>query len=314
VDTLVVKVFYNGDRHTSSGVFFQTAHAPVLMDALTGLVNSAHKRHLKVFAWMSVRQMNWKVHADPGWADLQYDPRTMGLIPTQALDLFQPAVRDYITALYQDLAGYSLDGIVFGDDLFYKTEEGLGEIARQQFTRDFGEVFLPKVLHQPSLMASHDVFWKWIGWKSRQVYHFLNVLKQDTRKTHPSLQFGLMLSEKSVLNPLQSLTKQSQDLLEAKRQMFDYYVIAAELTDTRNDLIHLSQIVAKSHHLIGEPEKVLLRVRIQGTLSAELRQALAAVAEFDPFWVLRSSALGHEMRLESPEFLFRPRHVEESLP
>ena len=58
VDTLVVKVFDNGDRHTPSGVFFQTAHAPVLMDALTGLVNSAHRRHLKVFAWMSVRQMS----------------------------------------------------------------------------------------------------------------------------------------------------------------------------------------------------------------------------------------------------------------
>jgi hypothetical protein len=156
-------------------------------------------------------------------------------------------------------------------------------------------------------MASHDVFWRWIGWKSRQVYQFLNILKQATSKINPSLQFGLMLSEESVLNPLQSLMKQSQDLLEAKRQMFDYYVITAKLTDARDDLTHLSQIASRLHQLIGESEKVLLRVHIPGTSGADLRQALAAVAEFDPSLVSGSSALDHETKLESLEFLFRPR-------
>jgi len=310
VDTLVVKVFHNGGQNVPLGVFFQTLQAPVLMDGLTMLVRAAHRHHLKVFAWMSVRQMNWKIQADSRWADLKYDSLKMGLIPTEGLDLFQPAVQDYIIALYQDLAGYSLDGIVFGDDLFYKTEEGLGLIARQQFTMDFGEVFLPKGLNRESLMVSNDVFWRWIGWKSRQVYHFLNVLKQAVHKTNPLLQFGLMLSEESILNPLQALKKNSQDLLEAKHQMLDYYVIGVEFAGTQDDFIRLPQIAARSYQLMGQPEKVLLRIRIQGTPDASLSRALAPMVGFDPSMFLRLSALGHEMGLEPLEFIFRPRSAQ----
>jgi hypothetical protein len=308
VDSLVVKLFHNDGQSMPSGVFFQTNYAPVLTDQLTFLVKAAHGHRLKIFAWMSLRQMNWKINSDPEWADLKYDSHTLDLIPYGSLDLFRPAVHDYLTRLYRDLAGYPLDGILFGEDLYYRTDEGLSEPARRQYSLDFGEVFQPKVLSQGSLMVSNDIFWRWVGWKSRQVYHFLGLLKEAIRNTNPELQIGLTLSEETVLNPIQALTTQSQDILEAKQLMLDYYIIPVELTNTHDDLIRVSQIMTKSHSLLGQVGTVMLKVRIQGSLSRDSSQALVSAGESDPSLYTRLSSLSREMKLESLELILKSRY------
>ena len=336
VDTIMVKVFRNGARPKPSGVFFQTTHAPVVVDGLTSLLNIAHHHHLRVFAWMSVRQMDWKLLSEPGWADLRYDPKKRALTPSEGMDLFRPDARNYITALYQDLARYPIDGIVFGDDLFYKVVEGLGPGARQHFTSDFGEVFLLKVLDHESLIdpasglssngppqinISNGIFWRWVGWKSRQAYHFLDHIKQVIKTTNPSLQFGILLSEEVIVDPVQALARYSQDLLEARRYSLDYYIISVDLFPdirrpeqrTRDTRAHLSKVAAGALRLTGQPEKVLLRIHPREDLrddpkdrtvgQSRLDQVLVPVAEFNP------SAI-HKLMAEAPEpleLMFRPR-------
>lgn len=311
VDTVVVKVFSASSQEMPPGVFFQTMHAPVLMDALANLVQAAHRHHLRVFAWMSVRQMEWKLRSNPKWADLKYDPRKMSLSTSEMMDLFQPVTRDYIMSLYQDLASYSIEGIMFGDDLFYKAEEGLGEGAQRQFMQDFGESFPPKVLQQTSRTGiSSSVFWRWVGWKSRQASYFLDELKQAVKKANPSLQLGVFLSEEAVLNPVQALARNSQDLLEVKHLMLDYYVIDVDLSHaqdiSKNVSAHLSQLVARSDQLMGKSENVLLGIHTQGDTTLYLKQALSPELGLTPSEVIKLTALAKEMGPEFSGLLFNP--------
>jgi uncharacterized lipoprotein YddW (UPF0748 family) len=311
VDTLVVKVFHPGGQAMSSGVFFQTPSAPVVVDLLTPLVKSAHRHHLRVFAWMSVRQMDWKLRSNPKWADLRYNPLKMNLSSSESMDIFQPGARDYIMSLYQDLAVYPMEGIVFGDDLFYKTEEGLGEEAQQQFKQDFGELFSPKVLQQTPLASiSNDIFWRWVGWKSRQAYYFLDELKQTVKKTNPALQLGIFISDKTILNPVQALAQNSQDLLEAKRTMLDYYVINVDLLHSQDASAHLSQIVIRAHQLMGQPEKVLVGIYPHGDAPLFLKQDLSPDLGLTPSELMKLSALSRQVGPEFLGFLFNPRYFQ----
>jgi len=310
VDTLVVKVFHTSSQEIPSGVFFQTMHAPVLMDTLAILVKAAHRHHLRVFAWMNVRQMEWKLRSNPKWADLKYDSHRMGLTTSDTMDLFQPAARDYIMGLYQDLASYPIEGIVFGEDLFYKTEEGLGEEAQQQFKRDFGESFSPGVLQQtPRASISSDVFWKWVGWKSRQVSYFLDELKQSVKQRNPSLKLGVFLSEDAVLNPVQALARNSEDLLEAKRLMLDYYVINVDLLLAQDVSAHLSKVVGRADQLMGESESVLVGIHTQSDANLYLKQGLSHELGLTPSGVIKLSSLAIEMGAEFSGFLFNPSRL-----
>jgi hypothetical protein len=315
VDTLVIKVFHTGSQEMSSGVFFQTLHAPVLMDALATWARTAHRYHLRVFAWMSVRQMEWKLRSNPKWADLKYDPRHMSLMSSEMMDLFQPAVRDYIMSLYQDLASYSIEGILFGDDLFYKAEEGLGEVAQQQFIRDFGESFSPKVLRQaPQIGNSSGVFWRWVGWKSRQIFYFLDELKQAVRKANPSIQLGVFLSEDAVLNPVQALARNSQDLLEAKRLMLDYYVIDMNLSQAQDISkavsARVSQVLVRANQLMGKSDNVLVGIHDRGDASFYLNQGLSSELGLTLPKMTQLSALAKEMGSEFSGLLFNPEHFQ----
>ncbi len=308
VDTVVVKVFQNGSGQRPSGVFFQTQHAPVLADRLTTLIQAARRHPFRIFAWMSVRQMNWKLRSDPAWADLQYDRRGRTLVPSGSLDLLQPAVQDYIQKVYKDLTIYPLDGIVFGDDLFYKTAEGLSAEAQKKFVSDFGvplpENALDEVLRvdltngreQIGLPpAEHETFWRWVGWKSRQVYPFLSDLQNMLRQKHPVLQFGILFSEEAVLDPLEALIKTSQDLLEAKRHQFDFYIINLELSpepmsqnrSPRQDTKRMSRLATESLRLIGRPEGILVRIRVKGLTGPQIRQALDPETHVDPSVLVR---------------------------
>lgn len=308
VDTLVVKVFQNGSGQIPSGVFFQTQHAPVLADRLTSLIQAARHHPFRIFAWMSVRQMNWKLRSDPAWADLQYDRRGRTLVPSESLDLLQPAVQDYIQKVYKDLALYPLDGIVFGDDLFYKTTEGLSAEAQKKFVSDFG-VPLPENALDEALRvdlaggreqiglppAEHEAFWRWVGWKSRQVYPFLSDLQNMLRQKHPALQFGILFSEEAVLNPLVALIKTSQDLLEAKRHQFDFYIINLELSpepisqnrSPRQGTKRMSRLATESLRLLGRPEGILVRIRVNGLPGQQIRQALDPETHIDPSVLVR---------------------------
>jgi hypothetical protein len=315
MDTVVVRVFRRPSATMSTGVFFQTQHAPVILDALTPIVNSAHRRRLLVFVWMSAREANWKLRTSPGWADLRYDSLKRAVVPSGKLDLFQEAPRDYIKSLYRDLARYPIDGIIIDDDSFSGRNEGLSPYALEEFYRDFGEKFSPVILQQHALPRANGVFWRWSGWKSRRSFSHINSLIGVAREVNPNLQFGILLSDKTILDPVEALGDSAQDLLEAKRHALNYYIISVDppppkeisLLPTENAEGHLPRIAREARKLMGHGDQILLKINLREGGQEWMTQLLKPIADIDPTVLQIFSETGGPPGRVPLEILFTPR-------
>jgi biofilm PGA synthesis lipoprotein PgaB len=276
MNTLIVRVFQNqGDRKYSFvsggpdvGVYFKTAHAPVVEDILTPLVEMAHRRHLRLFAWMTTRAMDW-VPADAPWWDISYDPVRQERVKSHRLDLFNPEAVEYLHALYRDLAAYPIDGIFFQDDLVYRHHEGFSAYAMTEFEKDFGVAPDPNLLYGVEGEGYRPLFWRWGGWKSRKILQIVDQMMSDARKIHPHLQFALNLNYETVLDPVNALAWLSQDLLEAVKYPFDYFSVmsyhrqmAKELRKDPEEAMDLvRRIGEKMISVVEDPSRVLLKIQ-----------------------------------------------------
>ncbi len=74
VDSIILKVYREGTPEMSPGVYFRTAHAPVIRDSLSELLMITRRQGLQVFVWMSVRNMPWKTVEEGEANDQRYDP------------------------------------------------------------------------------------------------------------------------------------------------------------------------------------------------------------------------------------------------
>jgi len=107
VDTLILRVFQNlGERRhilappaPSTGVYFASREAPVIMDLLGSVVRVAHALGMRVFAWMPTSTCDWMVAEHPGWRDYAYDPTARAVLPVERLDPFHSEVQAYLERL-----------------------------------------------------------------------------------------------------------------------------------------------------------------------------------------------------------------------
>ncbi len=133
-DTVLLRVFQTqGDRFHAGlqgkgsatsparGVYFRTDIAPVIAPLLEQVAAAGHARGLRVIAWMTSRACDFL----PGAAHDEFlDGATGKLKPSRRLDLFDPAVRDRLHHLYLDIMAAGADGLLFQDDLVYRSFEG----------------------------------------------------------------------------------------------------------------------------------------------------------------------------------------------
>lgn len=133
-DTVLLRVFQaQGDRFHAGlggkggapgparGVYFRTDGAPVIAPLLEQVAAAGHARGLRVIAWMTSRACDFL----PGAAHDEFlDGATGKLKPSRRLDLFDPAVRDRLHHLYLDIMAAGADGLLFQDDLVYRSFEG----------------------------------------------------------------------------------------------------------------------------------------------------------------------------------------------
>ncbi len=160
-------------------------------------------------------------------------------------------------------------------------------------------------------MGSDPLFWRWLGWKSRQVFPFLESMMEALEQADPSLLFGIMLSEQAVSMPVVALRTFSQDLLEAKRHPFDFYLFSLGADKGgragRQDYAPLAgrivRVGAEAARLLESPSRVLLRIPSNGREVMDLPRALGRFLPGDPNLILRVF-----MRGPAPaDLVFAPR-------
>jgi poly-beta-1,6-N-acetyl-D-glucosamine N-deacetylase len=296
IDTLIFRVFHNkGDRvhklaapnQIEEGVYFKTDHAPVIDDLLGKVVELAHRNGLEIFAWMTTRYANYGPRRDPAHECQRYNFETGKMEPGRGQTLFHPEVADRLRGLFRDLSRYSIDGILFQDDLTLRHNEDFSIEANRAFQSEFGYSPTPDLFYiDPYRTESgkfhvkgySDQFWTWAHWKTRRLMALARDLMAAAREANPRLQFGLNLFYETAHNPANSVAWFSQSLPEALAAGFDYFAVMAyhrqagrELQMEDGKAIDLMAGVArKAVEALGDPARVMMKIQVLDWKSYDL--------------------------------------------
>jgi len=246
-----------------NGVYFKTRQASVIRETVAGAVKAAHQLGYKVWVRVPVRHLPWfKVPGEE--RDLRYDPVRKRLVPTDALDFFNPTTLEHLEQFDLDLAATGVDGFVIDEDPLIGPWEGFSPTAQAAFLLDFGERLGPDRLIPIGDSAGRKIpapessgtplFWKWTGWKNRQVLGHLAEVMMAVRNRYPSLEWVRVVPVSAVSQPHMALARSGIDLLEEKINGFDYFAIASSAeSGSDNPFVILDRMV----NLIGDPKRAM---------------------------------------------------------
>ena len=293
IDTIILRVFHNdGDRfypfiikpknrgahpQDRSGVYFKTKESPVIEDILGAVLDMAHKKGLKVFAWMTTKYADYGLEDRKDLHCKEYDFHTKGIIPCRGLDLFNERAVYHLERLFSGLAEYPVDGVLFQDDLVLKHNEGFGPYAERLFEKDNGRRLAADELYSDvsengggGYTAGYtDEFWRWAAWKNKRLLHVAKRIRAAVKNKRPDVKFAINLMYESVSNPPYAMAWLSQSLDEAVKLDFDYYAIMAYHRQMQGELkkepyeIHslIEKMTNEAVRLVGEPKKVLMKLQ-----------------------------------------------------
>jgi poly-beta-1,6-N-acetyl-D-glucosamine N-deacetylase len=285
VNTIILRVYQNrGDRFhnlekpkSQVGVYFATEKAPVVYDLLTPVIKICKSKKIKVFAWMTTRYCDWFLEEHADYREREYDFTSKKIIDSKGLNIFHHQVVNYLVSLYEDLAKYDIDGILFQDDLVLRHGQGFNEYALDEFDKIYGlkidalEMFKNAYKQDEKYYVekySH-LYDLWAKFKNRKILALAKKLMDTTRSINPDIKFALNLYYESVSDPQNALYWLSQDITASMECGFDYYSmmsyhdqISKELKLSREDAIYyIGKIASRLAGILGDPSKALLKIQ-----------------------------------------------------
>ncbi len=150
------------------------------IDPLEVLIEEAHKRNIKVFAWFeygfasSYKQKGGKlIQLKPHWASKDRRGKLVSKNGFEWLNGFHPEVQEFILSLIKEvISKYNVDGIQ-GDDRLPAMPV---ESGYDQYT-----VFLYKKEHNGKLPPKNFRDSSWIDWRAKKLNDFMNRLYYEVK-------------------------------------------------------------------------------------------------------------------------------------
>src|SRR3972149_871420 len=286
IDTIILRVFHNKDDRfypfinpkSKAGVYFKTKESLVVEDILGPVLDMAHKKGLKVFAWMTTRYADYGLEDRKDLGCKAYDFNTKDIVPCKGLDLFNEDAVSHLERLFNDLALYPIDGILFQDDLVLKHHEGFGPYSQVLFEKNTGKRLVPVKLYGNGVGGERNYlnplytpeFWKWAAWKNKRLLEVATRVRTAVKKNNPEVTFVINLMYERVSNPPYAMAWLSQSLDEAVKQGFDYYAVMAYHQQMQNELNKgpyeiqslIQKMTKEAVRLVGDPQKVIMKFQI----------------------------------------------------
>ncbi len=239
-NTVILRVFQNpGDRYhfllkehpVKSGVYFQTDKAPVVLNILNKVADTAHQKGLKIFAWMTTRELQWDFPGKQEMMETKYNIQSRLMETGKGIDIFNPNAVKYITELYRDLARHNIDGILFQDDLVLRNIEGFGKYASKAFKEKTTIELKPDNLYyftESSITDYKKPFRLWCKVKAEKIITLVNKISKTVKEVNPDIKIALNVYYDTVLDPENGLYWLSQDVtLWKSNKEIDYFMVMA---------------------------------------------------------------------------------------
>jgi len=197
------EALYASLKHTGANTliidFPMTAEGFPAMDTIPNAVYLAHQAGLKLAVVLPTRLIRGPVLRNDDWEDLRFDPATETYRPTGKLDLFhQPAI-EYIASLAKELAAYSVDAVLLGNDFTYSPMEGMGRTAMKYASSMLGADVRPASLYGkiemgpngPTVRDFTELFQRWTALKSDRLIIVYQSIKEAARSVNSTVKVGI---------------------------------------------------------------------------------------------------------------------------
>jgi hypothetical protein len=238
-----------------------------------------HSAGLKLFVILPTRGISFLLGEHPEWEDIYYDLRSGTFQPSGKLDLFNPYVTVYLSDLFRDVAGYSVDGILLDDDFYYSDTEGMSKLAMERYTQKYGSSYpvrsaLGKVKgDKPQYHRSEEYgegFWNLAELKKNILLLVLKNIVDSSRAVNKQVKFwiplhvpGLFLKEKELL------AWYSHDMNAFKKIDLNFFwfaiphrdIRAEQNIDYKKSIETVSRLVTSSTSLVDDPGKIIIGVQ-----------------------------------------------------
>ena len=242
VKVVIVRVFHNpGDRHYPfirpahpSGVYFQTSASPVVADALGPILKLAHRRGLKVVAWMTTRYADYGREDELELRAMSWDFEKKQTVPARGYCPLLPEVHDRLSAVYSDLARYPIDGVLIQDDLVYRHLEGMNPRARALYEQATGRKADPDLFFKQATKIGPgryrvgqytEEFHKWRRWQNAGLVLLAERLRNQVQAVRPGTPVGINIYYETVTAPDNAMTWFAQDMEALLQSNLDFYAL-----------------------------------------------------------------------------------------
>ncbi len=238
INTVFFRVFHNSKDRShlnmpvtcESGVYFETKYACTVNNLLKDMVDYAHKNNIKLYAWMATRSLSFLKTAENMSMSLSAEGKD---VTGYGANIFKKDVRDTLLNLFEDLAKYEIDGILFQDDFIIKYTEGSDKYAAALFKEETGidvkkENFFKSIKEyngRKVFSEYKDEFYVWAEWKSSQLALLFKELKEKAKTVNPKIKFAANVYYETPVDEAAAMAWYSQKLSTLKSAGADYFAV-----------------------------------------------------------------------------------------
>ena len=282
INTVFFRVFHNSkDRahlglplQCESGVYYETQHACTVYDLLSDVVKAAHDNNIKLYAWMATRSLSFLKYKENMSMSLS---ASGGHETGYGANIFKKEVRDILLGLFEDLAKYEIDGILFQDDFIIKYTEGSDRYAAFLFKEETGievksENFFKsvKTYNGRKVFSEYtENFYTWAEWKSSQLALFFKELKERAKTHNPKIKFAANIYYETPIDEKAGIAWYSQNLTALKNAGADYFAVMGyyeQISDEKKlDRVSAAEYIGKiaesAVKMAGSEKAVIMKLQ-----------------------------------------------------
>jgi uncharacterized lipoprotein YddW (UPF0748 family) len=208
------------DERPSGQVFYASAIAPIAagyekFDALAAAIAEAHKRGIKVYAWLPQFHDQAALHAHPEWQMMASEHgRSRAYAGKDAVEYFvnpiDPEVQAYELSLIKEVArNYQVDGISLDWLRFDDINMDTGPVTRRLAAMEIGLDPLQLNFAEPSASVR-----RWQAWRTQKLSAYVARIRQAVRDIRPEIRLTAFVLPPQFTEVGQDLSLFSGDLDE----------------------------------------------------------------------------------------------------
>lgn len=259
VETVIVRVFQ--DREDNGGLYFTNSEFRVIKPHLDRLIPSFQSQPLDLYAWMIARRFNWVDQS--AYFDYSYQDGERRRV--KKFDIFNPRAVRKIVAVFRELAGKTINGILIQDDFFLRHNEGFSNWGKAMFTHRTRIPANEQFMTDSRTISSEH----WNRIKVDQITTVLDLIVKNCKQVNPGIKVGMNIYYETPYYHEESRSWYAHDLGKLVKTGIDHVYLMAyhrqmkkerRLTEGDNRRL-FKKIVEQAWRTCGDKLVVKLQIR-----------------------------------------------------